>query len=103
MGVGSVGLGSHSRKKASWRDRTAEAVKGFWASSGRRIVLYNKEMSNQNEQKAELLSKTADYYRRSIANYAEFAKTERKPRTKKQLESRLQMVLKEIDSLKSGV
>jgi hypothetical protein len=59
-------------------------------------------MSTQNEQKAELLSKTADYYRRSIANYAEFAKTERKPRTKKQLESRLQMVLREIDSLKSG-
>jgi uncharacterized protein with WD repeat len=99
MGVGSVGLGSHSRKKASWRHRTAEAVKG---SSGNSTVLYNKVMSTQNEQKAELLSKTADYYRRSIANYAEFAKTERKPRTKKQLESRLQMVLREIDSLKSG-
>src|SRR5262249_29176408 len=32
-----------------------------------------KIMSKQNDQKAELLSKTADYYRRSIANYAEFA------------------------------
>ncbi len=60
-------------------------------------------MSNQNDQKAELLSKTADYYRRSLANYAEFARTERKPRTKKQLEARLQMILKEIDSLRTGV
>lgn len=56
-------------------------------------------MSRQNDQKVELLSKTADYYRRSIANYVEFAKTERKPRTRKQLEARLQMILKEIDSL----
>lgn len=62
-----------------------------------------KIMSQQNDQKAELLSKTADYYRRSIANYAEFAKTERKPRTKKQLELRLQVILKEIDSLKPAV
>lgn len=60
-------------------------------------------MSTQNDQKAELLSKTADYYRRSLANYAEFARTERKPRTKKQLEARLQMILKEIDSLRAGV
>lgn len=60
-------------------------------------------MSQQNDQKAELLSKTADYYRHSIANYAEFAKTERKPRTKKQLELRLQVILKEIDSLRPAV
>ena len=60
-------------------------------------------MSKHNDQKAELLSKTADYYRRSIANYAEFAKTERKPRTRKQLESRLQVILKEIDSLRPTV
>ena len=60
-------------------------------------------MSRQNDQKVELLSKTADYYRRSIANYVEFAKTERKPRTRKQLEARLQMILKEIDSLRPVV
>ena len=47
-----------------------------------------------------MLGKTADFYRRSIANYPEFVKTERKPRTKKQLEARLQMILDEIDSLK---
>ncbi len=57
-------------------------------------------MSTQNEQKAELLGKTAEYYRQSIANYSTFAKTERKPRTKKQLEQRLQTILQEIDSLK---
>jgi hypothetical protein len=57
-------------------------------------------MSTQSDPKAELLSKTADFYRRSIANYGQFAKTERKPRTKKQLEQRLQTILKEIDSLK---
>jgi hypothetical protein len=56
-------------------------------------------MSIQNVQKAELLRKTADYYRRSIADYARFAQTERKPRTKKQLERRLEMILQEIDSL----
>lgn len=60
-------------------------------------------MSRQNDQKVELLSKTADYYKRSIANYVEFAKTERKPRTRKQLEARLQMILKEIDSLRPVV
>ncbi len=65
--------------------------------------LYNQIMSTLNDQRAELLSKTADYYRRSIANYTEFAKTERKPRTKKQLESRLQMILKELESLGSGL
>ena len=57
-------------------------------------------MSAQNDKKSELLGKTADFYRRSIANYPEFAKTERKPRSKKQLEQRLQMILAEIDSLK---
>jgi hypothetical protein len=57
-------------------------------------------MPTQNDPKAELLSKTADYYRRSIANYGQFVKTERKPRTKKQLEQRLQKILQEIDSLK---
>ena len=65
--------------------------------------LYNQAMSTQSDQRTELLSKTADYYRRSIANYAEFAKTERKPRTKKQLESRLQIILKEIESLSPGL
>ena len=57
-------------------------------------------MSSQNDQKAELLGKTADFYRRSIANYPQFVKTERKPRTKKQLELRLQTILQEIESLK---
>jgi hypothetical protein len=53
-----------------------------------------------NTQKVELLKKTADYYRRSIADYSQFARTERKPRTKKQLEQRLQTILQEIESLK---
>jgi hypothetical protein len=57
-------------------------------------------MSSQNDQKMELLGKTADFYRRSIADYAQFTKTERKPRTKKQLELRLQTILQEIESLK---
>ena len=56
-------------------------------------------MSTQNDSKADLLVKTADFYRRSIANYGQFTRTERKPRTKKQLEQRLQTILKEIDSL----
>ena len=47
-----------------------------------------------------MLTKTAEFYRRSIANYPQFVKTERKPRTKKQLELRLQMILQEIESLK---
>jgi hypothetical protein len=51
------------------------------------------------DPKIELLNKTADFYRRSLADYAQFARTERKPRTKKQLELRLQTILKEIDSL----
>ena len=56
-------------------------------------------MSTQNDQKIQLLSKTADFYRRSLADYAQFTRTEIKPRTKKQLEQRLQTILKEIDSL----
>ena len=56
-------------------------------------------MSTQNDPKADLLVKTAGFYRRSIANYGQFTRTERKPRTKKQLEQRLQTILKEIDSL----
>ena len=53
-----------------------------------------------NIQKVELLKKTADYYRRSIADYNQFVRTERKPRTKKQLEQRLQKILQEIETLK---
>jgi len=52
------------------------------------------------DSKIELLNKTADFYRRSLADYPQFARMERKPRTRKQLEQRLQMILKEIDSLK---
>lgn len=51
------------------------------------------------DSKIELLTKTANFYRRSLADYPQFARTERKPRTKKQLEQRLQVILKEIDSL----
>lgn len=57
-------------------------------------------MSTVKDQKLELLHKTADFYRRSLADYAQFAKTEIKPRTRKQLEQRLETILKEIDSLK---
>lgn len=57
-------------------------------------------MSTLTDQKLELLNKTADFYRRSLADYAQFAKTEVKPRTKKQLEQRLATILQEIDSLK---
>jgi hypothetical protein len=56
-------------------------------------------MSTNISQKLDLLNKTADFYRRSLADYAQFTKTEKKPRTKKQLEQRLQTILKEIDSL----
>lgn len=57
-------------------------------------------MSTVKDQKLDLLHKTADFYRRSLADYAQFAKTEIKPRTRKQLEQRLETILKEIDSLK---
>lgn len=56
-------------------------------------------MPTNIDPKLELLNKTADFYRRSLADYAQFTKTEKKPRTKKQLEQRLQTILKEIDSL----
>jgi hypothetical protein len=56
-------------------------------------------MSTTTDPKIELLNKTADFYRRSLADYAGFVRTEKKPRTKKQLEQRLQTILKEIDSL----
>ncbi len=61
--------------------------------------VYNDLMPSPNDQKVELLNKTADFYRRSIENYVQFAKTERKPRTKKQLEARLKIILNEIDTL----
>ena len=61
---------------------------------------YNKTMPIVNVHRAELLRKTADYYRRSIADYRQSVRTERKPRTKKQLQLRLQMILQEIESLK---
>jgi uncharacterized protein YciW len=51
------------------------------------------------DPKIELLNRTADFYRRSLADYPQFVKTESKPRSKKQLEQRLQTILKEIDSL----
>ena len=57
-------------------------------------------MAIKMDPKIELLNKTADFYRRSLADYPQFARTERKPRTKKQLEQRLQINLNEIDSLK---
>jgi len=56
-------------------------------------------MSTNIDPKIELLNKTADFYRRSLENYTQFTKTESKPRTKKQLEQRLQTILKEIDYL----
>ncbi|HEY6968505.1 MAG TPA: hypothetical protein VJA94_04820 [Candidatus Angelobacter sp.] len=56
-------------------------------------------MPTQNDQKLELLAKTADFYRRSLANYEQFARTEIKPRTRKQLEQRLATILQEIDAL----
>jgi hypothetical protein len=56
-------------------------------------------MSTHIDPKIELLNKTADFYRRSLADYAQFTKTEKKPRTRKQLEQRLQTILKEIESL----
>jgi hypothetical protein len=57
-------------------------------------------MSTQDVQKLELLNKTAAFYRRSLADYPQFARTEIKPRTKKQLEQRLATILNEIDALK---
>jgi hypothetical protein len=56
-------------------------------------------MPTSIDPKIALLNKTADFYRRSLADYGQFVKTESKPRTKKQLERRLQTILEEIDSL----
>lgn len=56
--------------------------------------------TGNNSQKLELLNKTANFYRWSIENYGEFARTERKPRTKRQLEQRLQVILEEIEAMK---
>jgi hypothetical protein len=55
-------------------------------------------MTTNIDPKLELLNKTADFYRRSLADYPQFVKTEKKPRTKKQLEQRLQTILREIDT-----
>jgi gas vesicle protein len=55
--------------------------------------------SKEIDAKVDLLSKTASFYQRSIANYEEFVKTEAKPRKKKQLEQRLETILKEIEAL----
>ncbi len=71
------------------------------SSAVRLISWYDERMSTQNDSKAELLNKTADFYRRSLADYGQFTKTERKPRTKKQLQQRLDTILQEIDSLKA--
>lgn len=60
-------------------------------------------MSKENNQKFDLLNKTAEYYRSSIVNYQEFVKSERKPRTKRQLERRLEVILQEIDNLDNVV
>jgi hypothetical protein len=56
-------------------------------------------MSTQNDPKADLLVKTADFYRRSIANYVKLTTPQQNPPTKKPLQQRLQTILKEIDSL----
>jgi hypothetical protein len=61
------------------------------------------DISPKHDPKIELLRKTADFYRWSIEHYGEFAKTERKPRTKRQLEHRLQHILEEIEALKPHV
>ena len=56
-------------------------------------------MATSVDPKIQLLNKTADFYRRSLADYPEFVKTENKPRTRRQLEKRLQTILSEIESL----
>jgi len=55
-------------------------------------------MSSPVDPNVSLLSKTADFYRRSIENYAEYTKTERKPRTKRQLQARLKVILQELET-----
>jgi hypothetical protein len=59
-------------------------------------------MSTTDEQKCELLMKTAAFYQQSIEDYASFCRTERKPRTKRQLQQRLNSILQEIETLKSS-
>ena len=60
---------------------------------------YNEiDMSTTPESNVDLLAKTADFYRRSIENYPEYTRTERKPRTKRQLQARLKVILQEIES-----
>jgi len=56
-------------------------------------------MSTQPNPNADLLLKTADFYRRSLANYTEYVKTERKARSKRQLEARLKAILQEIEQI----
>jgi hypothetical protein len=57
-------------------------------------------MSTEANQHSDLLLKTADFYRRSLDNYPEYVKTERKARSKRQLEARLKTILQEIEELK---
>jgi hypothetical protein len=57
------------------------------------------DISAPSNPKVDLLRKTVAFYRWSIEHYEEFARTERKPRTKRQLEQRLKTVLQEIDDL----
>jgi hypothetical protein len=57
-------------------------------------------MPTLTDNKIELLNKTVEFYRRSLADYAQFVRTERKPRTKKQLQDRLETILNEIETLK---
>jgi hypothetical protein len=54
-------------------------------------------MSSTVEANISLLTKTADFYRRSIENYTEYTRTERKPRSKRQLQARLKTILQEIE------
>jgi hypothetical protein len=58
-----------------------------------------EDMSTEGNPNTDLLMKTADFYRRSLANYSEYVKTERKARSKRQLESRLKTILQEIEEL----
>jgi hypothetical protein len=55
-------------------------------------------MSSTVDANISLLSKTADFYRNAIENYTEYAKTERKPRSKRQLQARLKTILQELES-----
>ncbi|HET6934352.1 MAG TPA: hypothetical protein VFI72_05895 [Candidatus Angelobacter sp.] len=57
-------------------------------------------MSTEANPHSDLLLKTADFYRRSLDNYPEYVKTERKARSKRQLEARLKTILQEIEELK---